>query len=109
MNGVMSNQIGKLKSFYISKYYPEILRKVVYYDKEMNRTFVYLTNNMETTPEQVALLYKNRWQIELFFKRIKQHLKIKSFGELRKMLFEPKFSLQSSHIVLSQLLRLISR
>jgi len=79
MNGVMSDQIGKLKSFYISKYYPEILRKVVYYDKEKNRTFVYLTNNLEITPEQVALLYKNRWQIELFFKWIKQHLKIKSF------------------------------
>lgn len=75
----MSDQIGKLKSFYISKNYPEILRKVVYYDKEKNRTFVYLTNNMEITAEQVALLYKNRWQIELFFKWIKQHLKIKAF------------------------------
>lgn len=78
-NGVMSDQIGKLTGFYISKYYPDDIRKVVYYDKETNRTFVYLTNNMAITSEQVALLYKNRWQVELFFKWIKQHLKIKSF------------------------------
>jgi hypothetical protein len=78
-NGVMSDQIGKLTGFYISQYYPEEIRKVVYYDKETNRTFVYLTNNMELISEQIALLYKNRWQVELFFKWIKQHLKIKSF------------------------------
>ena len=78
-NGVMSNQIGKLTGFYISQYYPDEIRKVVYYDKETNRTFVYLTNNMELTSEQIALLYKNRWQVELFFKWIKQHLKIKNF------------------------------
>ena len=78
-NGVMSDQIGKLTALYISKYYPDDIRKVVYYDKSTNRTFVYLTNNMAITSEQVALLYKNRWQVELFFKWIKQHLKIKSF------------------------------
>ena len=78
-NGVMSDQIGKLTGFYISKQYPDEIRKVAYYDKETNRTFVYLTNNIEITSEQVALLYKNRWQVELFFKWIKQHLKIKSF------------------------------
>jgi len=78
-NGVMSDQIGKLTGFYISQYYPDDIRKVVYYDKKTNRTFVYLTNNMTITSEQVALLYKNRWQVELFFKWIKQHLKIKSF------------------------------
>jgi len=78
-NGVMSDQIGKLTGLYISKYYPDDIRKVVYYDKSTNRTFVYLTNNMAITSEQVALLYKNRWQVELFFKWIKQHLKIKSF------------------------------
>ena len=45
----------------------------------MNRTFIFLTNNFELSAAQIALLYKNRWQIELFFKWIKQHLKIKSF------------------------------
>ena len=78
-NGVMSDQIGKLTGFYISQFYPDEISKVIYYDKETNRTFVYLTNNMKLTSEQIALLYKKRWQVELFFKWIKQHLKIKSF------------------------------
>ena len=78
-NGVMSDQIGKLTGFYISQFYRDEISKVIYYDKETNRTFVYLTNNMKLTSEQIALLYKKRWQVELFFKWIKQHLKIKSF------------------------------
>jgi len=77
--GVQNDQIGKLTGFYVSKDYPEKLRKVKYYDNETNRTFVFLTNNMTLTAQEVAFLYKNRWQIELFFKWIKQHLKIKSF------------------------------
>jgi len=77
--GVLCDQTGRLTGFYTSKDYPEKLRRVKYYDKESDRTFVFLTNNMEVTAVQVALLYKNRWQIELFFKWIKQHLKIKSF------------------------------
>lgn len=77
--GVMSDQIGVLIGFYTLKHYPEKFRKVVFYDEEMDRTFVFLSNNLELPPEQIALLYKNRWQIELFFKWIKQHLKIKSF------------------------------
>lgn len=77
--GVQSDQIGKLTGFYVSKDYPGKLRKVKYYDSEMNRTFVFLTNNMSLTAQEIALLYKNRWQVELFFKWIKQHLKIKTF------------------------------
>jgi hypothetical protein len=77
--GVMSDQVGALIGFYTSKQYPKKLRKVVFYDAEMDRTFTFLSNNFELPPEQIALLYKNRWQIELFFKWIKQHLKIKSF------------------------------
>jgi len=77
--GVLCDQTGRLTGFYTAKDYPEKLRRVKYYDKESDRTFVFLTNNMEVTAAQVALLYKNRWQIELFFKWIKQHLKIKSF------------------------------
>lgn len=77
--GVLCDQIGKLTGFYTSKNYPEKLRKIKYYDNENKRTFIFLTNNMETTAEEIALLYKKRWQIELFFKWIKQHLKIKSF------------------------------
>jgi hypothetical protein len=77
--GVQSDQIGKLTGFYVSKDYPIKLRKVKYYDSEMNRTFVFLTNNMTLTAQEIALLYKNRWQVELFFKWIKQHLRIKTF------------------------------
>jgi hypothetical protein len=77
--GVQSDQIGKRAGFYVSKDYPDKLRKVKYYDSETNRTFVFLTNNMSLTAQEIALLYKNRWQVELFFKWIKQHLKIKSF------------------------------
>lgn len=77
--GVQTDQIGRLTGFYVSKDYPEKLRKVKYYDSEMNRTFIFLTNNMTLTAQEIALLYKNRWQVELFFKWIKQHLKVKTF------------------------------
>lgn len=77
--GVQYDQIGKLTGFYVSKQYPKKLRRVKFYDEESKHTFVFLSNNMEISAEQIALLYKNRWQIELFFKWIKQHLKIKSF------------------------------
>ncbi|WP_339651063.1 IS4 family transposase [uncultured Salegentibacter sp.] len=79
LTGIRCDQIGKLSGFYTSQEYPEKLRRVKYYDKESNRTFVFLTNNMKVTAEEVALLYKKRWQVELFFKWVKQHLKIKSF------------------------------
>jgi transposase len=78
-SGIVSDQIGKLSGYYISIEYPEKLRRIKFYDQDGDRYFVFLTNNMELSAEQIALLYKNRWQIELFFKWIKQHLKIKSF------------------------------
>ncbi|WP_371823828.1 IS4 family transposase, partial [Lentimicrobium sp. L6] len=78
-NGVKVDQIDRLTGYYISKNYPEKIRRIKYYDSDTTRTFIYLTNNMDTTAKQVALLYKNRWQVELFFKWIKQHLKVKSF------------------------------
>jgi len=77
--GVRSDQIGKLTGFYVSKEYPDKLRRVKFYDQETDRTFIFLTNNFELSAEQIAFLYKNRWQVELFFKWIKQHLKIKAF------------------------------
>jgi len=77
--GVVLDQVGKLSGFYTSIQYPEKLRRVKYYDQDSSRDFVFLTNNFELNAQQIALLYKNRWQIELFFKWIKQHLKIKSF------------------------------
>lgn len=77
--GVKSDQTGKLTGFYTSKDYPEKIRRVRFYDFESKRTFVFLTNNFDLTAIQIAFLYKQRWQIELFFKWIKQNLKIKSF------------------------------
>jgi len=59
--------------------YPHALRRVTWLDEETKKVYQFITNNFELTPEQVALVYKNRWQVELFFKWIKQNLKIKSF------------------------------
>jgi hypothetical protein len=78
-NGVLMDQVIELTGYRTRKKYTEPLRRITYYAKDKNKTFVYLTNNMEMPAVQVALLYKYRWHVELFFKWIKQHLKIKSF------------------------------
>jgi hypothetical protein len=78
-NGIRCDQTIKLMGFYVSKDYPEKLRRIKFYDKETDKTLIFITNNFELPASQVALLYKHRWFIELFFKWIKQHLKIKSF------------------------------
>ena len=77
--GVRCDQIGELKGFYSSKGYPGKIRRIKFHDAEQNRNFVFLTNNLHLSAEEIAALYKHRWKIELFFKWIKQHLKIKSF------------------------------
>jgi hypothetical protein len=77
--GILCDQTIKLKGFYVSKYYPEKLRRIKYYDSESNKTLTFLTNNFELQALEITMLYKNRWFIEIFFKWIKQHLKIKSF------------------------------
>ena len=77
--GIKYDQIGKIEGFYTSKDYPEKLRKVKFVDKENGKTLVFLTNNFDLSANDIALLYKQRWQVELFFKWIKQHLKVKTF------------------------------
>ena len=77
--GVMADQIIRFKGNKTKSHYPKELRRVVYYDKEGNRTFVFYTNNTDIKAEDVALLYKYRWRVELFFKWLKQHLRIKEF------------------------------
>src|SRR3989339_1398133 len=77
--GLRCDQIIKLKHFYSRKHYPERLRRIKYYDEETNRCYIYLTNNFEIDAKVIADLYRHRWQIELFFKWIKQHLKIQVF------------------------------
>lgn len=77
--GVRADQVITLVTHKSKKGYPERLRRVSFVDKERNKRFVFLTNNYEISAETVAAVYKQRWQVELFFKWIKQHLRIKSF------------------------------
>ncbi len=77
--GLICDQSIFLKGYYPSKYYPEKLRRIKYFDSQNNRRLVFLTNNFCLPAITIADLYRQRWQIELFFKWIKQNLKIKSF------------------------------
>lgn len=76
---ILSDAEIELTVYNSRKDYPDNLRLVRYYDEEQGREFMFLTNAMDLTAQQIADLYKNRWQIELFFKWLKQHLKIKKF------------------------------
>lgn len=77
--GFKCDQTIVLTGFYASKKYPEKLRRIKYYDDEMGKNLVFLTNNFTYSSKIIAQLYKERWKIELFFKWIKQHLRIKKF------------------------------
>jgi len=77
--GIVYDQTILLNNYYTSKYYPEKLRVIKYHDEETGKVFVFLTNHFHLKATEIAQLYKHRWKIELFFKWIKQHLKIKSF------------------------------
>jgi transposase len=77
--GMRCDQTIMLNNFYSAKYYPGKLRRVKFYDVETDNEFDFITNNFKISALQVASLYKHRWSIELFFKWIKQHLRIKTF------------------------------
>ena len=79
MTDIQCDQIVVLKNFYASKDYPAKMRRICYRDKVSNKRFVFLTNNFTLPALTIAELYRCRWQIELFFKWIKQHLRIKAF------------------------------
>ena len=78
-SGLICDQSVLLTGYYQSKDYPEKLRRVKYYDAENDKTLVFLTNNFSLPAMTIAKLYRCRWQVELFFKWIKQNLKIKTF------------------------------
>ena len=77
--GVICDQTIAMNGFYVAKDYPEQLRRIRFKDPVSGKTLIFLTNNTALPPLTIAALYKNRWQIELFFKWIKQHLRIKRF------------------------------
>ncbi len=77
--GIRCDQTVALSGYYTARDYPEKLRRIKYYDAETNRYYVFVTNNFELKADVIAALYKYRWQIELFFKWVKQHLSIESF------------------------------
>jgi hypothetical protein len=77
--GILCDQRILLTSYYPSRDYPEPLRRIRYLDAEQNRRFVFLTNNFLLPATTIAELYRCRWRVELFFKWIKQHLRIKTF------------------------------
>ena len=77
--GILCDQIIVLTGIKTSKKYPEKLRRIKFFDAETNKTFVFLTNNLFLSSLTIAELFHCRWQIELFFKWIKQNLRIKAF------------------------------
>ena len=77
--GVLCDQTIMLNGYYAAKNYPEKIRRIKFYDEETGKVLIFLTNNFHLKATDIAKLYKHRWKIELFFKWIKQHLKIKSF------------------------------
>lgn len=77
--GVMSDQYIRFAGQKSKKQYPNLMRRITFYDIDGNRTFVFYTNNFEISAEMIARLYKYRWRVELFFKWLKQHLRVKDF------------------------------
>ena len=77
--GLRCDQTVRLTGFYAARDYPEKLRRIKYHDLKTGKTLVFLTNNFSLPAMTIANLYRCRWQVELFFKWIKQHLRIKSF------------------------------
>ncbi len=78
-SGVLSDAIGYMDGQLTMSKYPEKIRRIIYLDSESDRKFIFFTNALDINSLKVAELYYNRWQIELFFKWLKQHLKIKKF------------------------------
>ena len=77
--GVLYDQSIMLNNYYASKDYPIKMRRIKFQDAQTGKILIFLTNNFDLKATEIAQLYKHRWKIELFFKWIKQHLKIKSF------------------------------
>ena len=78
-SGILSDAVGYMDGQLTAAKYPDKIRRVIYWDDVNKRKFIFFTNALDISPMMVAELYHQRWQIELFFKWLKQHLKIKKF------------------------------
>jgi len=103
-NGIICDQIGTLTVFYSAQGYPSPLRRIRVKDAD-GKTLVFLTNNTDLPARTIAELYRCRWQIELFFKWIKQHLRIKSFFGTSENAVKPQIWIAVSVYVLVAILK----
>jgi IS4 transposase len=104
-SGVICDQTIALNGFYAAKGYPEYLRRIRFNYQELDKTVVFLTNNSVLPPLTIAALYKSRWQVELFFKWIKQHLRIKKFLDTSENAVKPQIWCAVSTYVLIAIIK----
>ena len=103
--GLRCDQTIRLKSFYPAKFYPDPLRRIRYRDAETEKSLVFLTNHFLLPTLTIAQLYKCRWQVELFFKWVKQHLRIQKFYGLSPNAVKTQIWIAISVYVLLAVLR----
>ena len=104
-SGLRSDQTIVLSGLLTSQAYPEVLRRISFFDIKTNKRLVFLTNNFFLPPLTIAQLYKCRWQVELFFKWIKQHLRIKSFFAISENAVKTQIWIAVSVYVLVSILK----
>lgn len=101
-SGVLSDAIGYMDGQLTMSKYPEKIRRIIYLDSESDRKFIFFTNALDINSLKVAELYHNRWQIELFFKWLKQHLKIKKFwGETENAVRIPIYTAITTYCMIA--------
>ena len=104
LSNIRSDQVIEFKGFYSHKKLPYRLRRIHAKDPETGKRIVLLTNHMSWSAKTIALIYKDRWQIEIFFKTLKQQLKVKSFvGTSRNALLSQLWSAMIAYLLLSYL------
>ena len=96
--GIIGDEIIRLTGYKSSKLYPDNLRLVKYYDAENDEVISFITNSFDLGPLEVANIYRNRWQIETFFKWIKGNLTIKALWDTLRMQLKPNYGSQSTAI-----------
>lgn len=100
--GILSDQVIQLNSAHAIKRGAPKLRRIGYRDKESGRFYIFLTNNFKLAASTIAAIYKDRWQVELFFKAIKQNLKIRAFvGLSRNAILTQLWIAMTTHLLLA--------